>query len=301
MTYEQLWRPLAQIYDESEAKAVTRMVLDVRFHLSMADILSGKMELLPAEQQQELQLIVQRLLTGEPVQYVLGVADFGPRQFHVTPSVLIPRPETFELCQWVTESLKLKEVRSEPLTILDIGTGSGCIACTLAAELPDAQVTAWDLSEAALCVARENARQLGVSVTFEERNALLPPNDRDRWDIIVSNPPYIAESERATMERNVLDFEPEEALFVPDYDPLMYYRAIAQYAHKALKPFGELFFEINPRFAQYMLRDEECMFQSDWGGITLREDLFGKQRFLKTDISWRKQPNGKNYPLPKYS
>ena len=301
MNYEQLWRPLAQIYDESEAKAVTRMVLDVRFRLSVADVLCGKIEQLPAEEQHELQHIIQRLATGEPVQYVLGVADFGPRQFQVAPGVLIPRPETYELCQWIMESSKLKEVRSEPLAILDVGTGSGCIACTLAAELPAAQVAAWDLSEKALCVAQENARRLGVGVTFEKTNALLPPNDRDRWDIIVSNPPYIAESERATMERNVLGFEPEEALFVPDQDPLMYYRAIAQYAQKALKPFGELYFEINPRFAQDMLCDRDFIFQGDWGGLTLHEDQFGKQRFLKTDISWRKQTDGKYYPLPKYS
>ena len=311
MTYQELFQSLRQVYDEREAKAVAGYVLDVRFHLTLTDIACGGLERLPASSQAELQAIAQRLLTGEPVQYVLGVADFGPRQFQVSPHVLIPRPETYELCQWILqESLRLKELRTEPLNILDIGTGSGCIACTLAAELPEAQVTAWDVDEEALCVARENARQLGVSVDFEQQDMLqihagevlgTITYPKNRWDIIVSNPPYIAESERASMERNVLDYEPEEALFVPDDDPLLFYRAIAHYAHQALKPFGELYFEINPRFAQRMLQDEDFIFRGDWGGISLREDQFGRQRFLKTDISWRKQPNGAYYPLPKYS
>ena len=265
MSYEELWTPLTKLYDAREAKAIARLVMEDRFGLTMADVLCGK-----TGDDAVLRHIQQRLLQGEPVQYVLGVAEFGGRQFRVAPGVLIPRPETLELCQWVEEE--------RGTTILDIGTGSGCIACTLAAELPEAQVTAWDISEAALSVARENAKRTNVHVSFEQVDALNIPLTPDKWDIIISNPPYICEQERATMERHVLDYEPSLALFVPDDDPLLFYRAIADYARQSLTAGGSLFFEINPLYAEQL---KSLLSAMSYHHIEVRDDQYGKPRMIK--------------------
>ncbi len=204
MTNQELWRPLTAVYDEREAQAVARMVLEVHFGLTMAEVLCGQM---PDER--ELRQIQQRLLAGEPVQYVIGEAEFGGRRFCVAPGVLIPRPETYELCQWVIEERGDNEVRGTRYEvremsprgerILDIGTGSGCIACTLAAELPEAEVTAWDISEDALAIARENTRRTQVHVSFEQVDILDPrliaASPQNRYQVIVSNPPYICQKE----------------------------------------------------------------------------------------------------------
>lgn len=265
MSYEELWKPLTKLYDAREAKAIARLVMEDRFGLTMADVLCGK-----TGDDAVLRHIQQRLLQGEPVQYVLGVAEFGGRQFRVAPGVLIPRPETLELCQWVEEE--------RGTTILDIGTGSGCIACTLAAELPEAQVTAWDISEAALSVARENAKRTNVHVSFEQVDALNIPLTPDKWDIIISNPPYVCEQERAAMERHVLDYEPSLALFVPDDDPLLFYRAIADYARQSLTAGGSLFFEINPLYAEQL---KSLLSAMSYHHIEVRDDLYGKPRMIK--------------------
>lgn len=265
MSYEELWKPLTKLYDAREAKAIARLVLEERFGLTMADVLCGK-----TGDDAVLRHIQQRLLQGEPVQYVLGVAEFGGRQFRVAPGVLIPRPETLELCQWVEEE--------RGITILDIGTGSGCIACTLAAELPEAQVTAWDISEAALSVARENAKRTNVHVSFEQVDALNIPLTPDKWDIIISNPPYVCEQERAAMERHVLDYEPSLALFVPDDDPLLFYRAIADYARQSLTAGGSLFFEINPLYAEQL---KSLLSAMSYHHIEVRDDQYGKPRMIK--------------------
>ena len=284
MSYEELWKPLTKLYDAREAKAIARLVLEERFGLTMADVLCGK-----TGDDAVLRHIQQRLLQGEPVQYVLGVAEFGGRQFRVAPGVLIPRPETLELCQWVQEERKEERLRvgersvgmrgeRRGITILDIGTGSGCIACTLAAELPEAQVTAWDISEAALSVARENAKRTNVHVSFEQVDALNIPPTSDKWDIIVSNPPYVCEQERAAMERHVLDYEPSLALFVPDDDPLLFYRAIADYARQSLTAGGSLFFEINPLYAEQL---KSLLSAMSYHHIEVRDDQYGKPRMIK--------------------
>ena len=277
MTYEEFWRPLMAVYDIREAQAVARLVLEERYSLTLADVLCGRMG-----DERELLLIQARLLQGEPVQYVLGEAMFGGRRFHVAPGVLIPRPETFELCQWVMTADALKPA-SEAATeqsaakILDIGTGSGCIACTLAAELPHTQVTAWDISDDALRIAKSNAEALGVNVKFEQvdvLSTLLPI----LWNVIVSNPPYICERERTSMEGRVVDYEPEGALFVPDDDPLLFYRAIARYARQTLTPGGGLFFEINPLYVNEL---EQLLTDSGFASVESRNDQFGKIRFTK--------------------
>lgn len=279
MTYQELWRPLTAVYDQREAQSVARMVLEMRFGLTLADVLCGQM---PDEC--DLRPIQQRLLAGEPVQYVIGEAEFGGRRFRVAPGVLIPRPETYELCLWVREVMSRCEVRGTRYEerILDIGTGSGCIACTLAAELPEAEVTAWDISEGALAIARENARRTHVHVLFEQADILDPrliaASPQNRYQVIVSNPPYICQKEQATMEHHVLDHEPHQALFVPDDDPLLFYRAIARYASLSLTPGGSLYFEINPLYATELSALLSAMSYHD---IALKNDQFGKPRMIK--------------------
>ena len=284
MTYNELWRQLTQVYDDYEAKAITRMVYEVRFGLMPSDLFIGKDTQLSTDDQKLLAEITQRLLTGEPIQYVLGEAEFGGRTFHVEPGVLIPRPETYELCQWIMEERRGKKEEGRNTSILDIGTGSGCIACTLAAELADAEVTAWDISDDALRIATENAKRTNVHVSFEKVDVLNTSLlNRERpatgLDIIVSNPPYICNKERATMERNVLEHEPELALFVPDDDPLLFYRTIARFAAKALNPSGALYFEINPLYVSEM---QQMLSEEGFSHTEIRNDQFGKQRFTKS-------------------
>lgn len=284
MTYNELWRQLTQVYDDYEAKAIARMVYEVRFGLMPSDLFIGKDTQLSTDDQKLLAEITQRLLTGEPIQYVLGEAEFGGRTFHVEPGVLIPRPETYELCQWIMEERRGKKEEGRNTSILDIGTGSGCIACTLAAELADAEVTAWDISDDALRIATENAKRTNVHVSFEKvdvlNTSLLNRERPATWlDIIVSNPPYICNKERATMERNVLEHEPELALFVPDDDPLLFYRTIARFAAKTLNPGGALYFEINPLYVSEM---QQMLSEEGFSHTEIRNDQFGKQRFTKS-------------------
>jgi release factor glutamine methyltransferase len=261
----------------------------------LTDIVCGKLDELTDAEQSELERMMQRLESGEPVQYVTGTAEFCGRQFHVEPGVLIPRPETEELCRWVIEERR----REGEYQVLDVGTGSGCIAITLALEMPQAKVTAWDISDDALRIAKKNAEALGAEVTFEQRDAL---NHGDRhsdlrcatiiepvpmihpvpmiqqWDAIVSNPPYVCQKEAATMERHVLEHEPHLALFVPDDDPLRFYRAIAKYGQKTLKPNGLLYFELNPLYAS---ETESMVRELGYAETEIKLDMFGKQRFLK--------------------
>lgn len=273
MTYRELWRTLEPLYGNGEARAVTDYVLDVCFGLSKADILCGAVEEMTAEKTAELNKIFGRLMKGEPVQYVLGRAEFSGRWFSVRPGVLIPRPETEELCAWITADSK---VSASP-KVLDIGTGSGCIAITLQLDMPESKVTAWDISADALDVARENAQQLGANVNFVKLDALNAKPEGE-WDVIVSNPPYICEKEKKDMAVNVLEHEPHTALFVPDADPLLFYRAITRLAVQTLSKGGRLYFEINPIYA-----DDTCRMMRVEGmtAVELRSDMYGKQRMAK--------------------
>ena len=372
MTYNQLWKRLTTIYNEREAQAIVRTVLDALFGMSLTDICLGKVTQLSADDTTRLEKIMQRLEKSEPVQYVLGAEWFAGRLFDVAPGVLIPRPETEDLVKWACDEAKEKEKEdnskeergkeekeiskkgeapkkgeqplSSPLkeeeeglrkgedasqkeeqpssfplkeekewlrkgedapqkeeqllssllksnkevpkkgeeaphpSILDIGTGSGCIAITVALALPQARVTAWDISTDALAIAAGNAHRLGASVRFEHQDALSAPDDEERWDVIVSNPPYICDRERADMSDNVLSYEPELALFVPDSDPLLFYRAIARYASKALKPGGRLLFETNTAYAHEVA---QVMANEGFTAIEVRNDCFGKPRMVK--------------------
>ena len=277
-TYQQFWQSLTPLYDAGEAQAIVRTVLDVEYGMTLTDIICGKVNELSSDEERNLEEIIARLQNGEPVQYVLGEADFAGRTFHVEPGVLIPRPETAELCQWIEEevsSLKADERKQ----ILDICTGSGCIAITLGLTIPNSEVTGWDISEDALRIAQGNVEMLKAgNVRIEYQNALMLPKAAETADIIVSNPPYICEKEKADMEKNVLEHEPSIALFVPDEDPLKFYRAIAEYASSALKPEGALYFEINPIYEK---ETWEMLEELGFKDIETKEDAFGKKRMMK--------------------
>ncbi len=284
MSYEQFWQSLTARYETGEARAVARMVLEVGFGMSMAQLLCDGLSNLSEAELLRLSEMQQRLLKGEPVQYVLGVADFGPHQLQVATGVLIPRPETYELCEEIVKDFSKSS--HSPLRILDLGTGSGCIACTLTAELPAAEMTACDISAEALAIAKENARKLDVSVRFVQGDMLNPDRSEElaperikmHWDVMVSNPPYICMEEAASMEPHVLEHEPHQALFVPDDDPLLFYRAIADYATKTLRHGGTLYLELNAHYA------EDCrqlFIQNGFADVRLMEDQFGKLSFLK--------------------
>ena len=213
-----------------------------------------------------------RLLRFEPIQYIQGKARFLERDFHVEPGVLIPRPETEELVERI-----LTEVPAHA-SMADIGTGSGCIAVTLALEVPDAQVQAWDISETAIRVAKENAKTWQASVDFIQRDVLTwEPKERATLDVIVSNPPYVTEAERAGMEPNVLLHEPEGALFVPDEDPLRFYRHIGELGRQLLVPGGKLYFETNRAYGQ---ETETLLRRQGYTNVRTDKDLSGNDRFV---------------------
>ncbi len=271
ITFVALWRRLVPLYDEPEARAIVRLLLEKKYNMSLADICVGKLEELPPSDAETLEQAMKRLQAGEPIQYVVGEEQFGSRSFLVTPHVLIPRPETLELCEWIEEEGQGRSA------ILDIGTGSGCIAITLALDMPDTKVTAWDISAEALSVARQNASRLHADVLFELVD-VLGEKPEQCYDMIVSNPPYIAEHEAATMQKNVVDWEPRLALFVSDNRPLLFYEAIADYADKHLNTGGFLFFEINPLFSQQLM---EMLDKHGFKEVELRTDQFGKSRMIK--------------------
>ena len=274
MTYYDVWKRLEPVYGAGEAKALARFVLEARFGLSMTDICCGATERMDDERQAELETIVRRLEDSEPVQYLLGTACFCERDFRVEPGILIPRPETEELCNWITDSHGHAD---NGLSVLDVGTGSGCIAVTLALGMPKASVAAWDISPVAVRVARDNATRLGAEISIVIQNALNPP-ETGKWDIIVSNPPYIYNRDRKEMERNVLEHEPHTALFVPDDNPLLFYDAISRYAMRTLRPGGMVYFEINPLCAEAMAR---MLAENGFCDVECRKDMFGKERMMR--------------------
>lgn len=284
MSYEELRKRLTSVYDEREAQAVARWVLDEAFGLSLTDICCGKVSQLSADDAQRLEAMTRRLEQAEPVQYVLGHAPFAGHSFEVSPAVLIPRPETEELVNWAVQSAEAMTAVQEQtaLHILDIGTGSGCIAISVALALPQATVQAWDLSPQALAQARSNAQRLGAQVSFVQQDALQPPHHHACLDMVLSNPPYICQREAEDMHRNVLAHEPHMALFVPNDDPLRFYRAITRYAVEALRPGGCVLFEINALYAE---ATRQMMLDEGLSHIETRLDCFGKERFVKGILS----------------
>lgn len=265
-------KELKQHYGATEGYALYRMVMEECFGLTHTDILLGKDSQISEENQAKLLEIIGRLLRNEPVQYVLGHAWFCGHRFRVRSGVLIPRPETELLVQKALElAREMKGLANSE--VLDIGTGSGCIAISMA--LSGCRVTAMDISESALDVAKENAVELNAEVVFMHENILQPSPVGQQWDIIVSNPPYICLHEAGDMERNVLDYEPHNALFVPDTDPLIFYRAIASYAMSHLSAGGWLCLEINQAYAREM---ESLLASFGFRDITILQDQYGKDR-----------------------
>ena len=280
MTYSEIWHRIATSYEDGEARAIARILIEELFGLSYTDIVCGATDQLSADDTLRLDTAVRRIEQGEPLQHVLGYADFCGNHFGVNASVLIPRPET----EWlVDEGERLMNSASNaapsaPKRILDIGTGSGCIAISLKLRLGEAYVEAWDISEEALRTAESNAKALKAEVAFCKRDALRAEGSVAPWDLIVSNPPYICDSERADMDDNVLLHEPHTALFVPDDDPLRFYRAIARYALRSLSNGGSLLFECNTRYAE---ATGEMMREMGFEDVTVNDDCFGLPRFVK--------------------
>ena len=273
MRYNELWRKLYDKgYPEGEAKAVTRMLLTDKYGMTTADMLCEEIETFTDAD--TLTADIEALMAFTPVQYVVGKAWFADRLFIVCPGCLIPRPETEELCRWVYDS----HVHASIQDILDIGTGSGCIAVTLSLLFPEATVDAWDISDDAIAIAKENILIHNANVRVHKCDALNPPFDIGKYDVIVSNPPYICHLESHEMDVNVLQYEPHLALFVPDDDALLFYRAIAHYASLSLTPGGTLYFEINP-----LCHSEMCSMldASGYVDVLIRNDQFGKKRFIK--------------------
>ena len=270
---QKLIQTLTPLHGVAEARAIVYALLEDVFGLSKTDVLLGRFEGLSATEKARFKECAARLSQGEPLQYVVGTAPFGNLTFEVTPSTLIPRPETLELVEWV-----VAEQQEKPsLRLLDIGTGSGCIAISLASLLPQATVSAWDISAEALAVARRNAERNGVAVDFKQVD-VLHVTEAETYDCIVSNPPYICEAEKAEMTDSVLLHEPHTALFVPNTDPLRFYRAIAELGMRCLSPGGTLYFEINRAYGA-----ETCNLLRDLGfcDVELRKDFYGNDRMVR--------------------
>lgn len=263
---------LQPYYTAEEVSALSRIVCCDLLGQAPTDYYLGKDIVLSSKKEQELEDILQRLSRFEPLQYIEGRTLFLGREFWVAPGVLIPRPETEELVE-----LMLKEIPADA-RILDVGTGSGCIAISLAKELPDALVTAWDVSPEALSVARANARKLQADVRFVECDVLACQVDgAGLYDVIVSNPPYVTEAEKADMEPNVLQWEPSLALFVPDDDPLRFYRRIAVLGRDMLADGGRLYFEINRAYGREMV---EMLRTMGYVRVRVEKDLSQNDRFV---------------------
>ena len=283
MIYSDLWRRLLPHYDEREAKAVVRTLVEELFQLTLTDLYAGGLDNLTTAEQQRLETSLQQLEAGIPVQYVTGTARFFGRDYVVNPHVLIPRPETEVLCQTILSAYNQPYCALQPLAplrVLDIGTGSGCIAVTLALDLWNSSVSAWDVSGEALLTARENAHRLQAQVNFEWHDVLSLDEAAlaaTPFDIIVSNPPYVCDRERKDMTEQVLAHEPHTALFVPDNDPLLFYRAIADYGTTHLNPHGLLAFEINPLFAKEMC---EMLESKGYEQVEVKTDQYGKERVV---------------------
>ena len=264
---------LMECYPESEIKAITKILISDILHVSMLDIYMGKDIKLSDKQLEELNSILGRLKKQEPLQYILGHTEFYGMDICVTENVLIPRPETTELVELI-----IRENGNKPLKALDVGTGSGCIAIALALNLPEAEVCAWDISPKALDVAKGNAERLGAKVCFEQVDVLNYYSENRCFDVIVSNPPYITEDEKKEMEANVLNWEPGLALFVPDENPLLFYRKIAELGLHMLSPAGKVYFEINRMFGKETGKMMEVL---GYRNVDVFKDLSGNDRMLR--------------------
>jgi len=270
--FAQFKQGLSGIYDAQEISSISMMVLTEVINTSNAMIKAVGDRHLTFAQQNKLNNILDQLKTGKPLQYALGYTEFFGLKFLVNPATLIPRPETEELVQWVIDS-----VSDDKLSILDIGTGTGCIAISLKKKLKSAQVAAIDISVDALNTAKENARLNKVEVNFLEAD-ILNYQSNNHYSVIVSNPPYVTLDDKKLMHRNVTDFEPHTALFVPENDPLIFYKAIADFALGNLENGGLLFFEINESLGK---ETAQLLMDKGFKDIEIRKDLSDRDRMIK--------------------
>lgn len=275
---------LKDYYPLSEIKAFTRLIMERVCDIQPHQFLLCKDKELSEKEKSEIHNIVERLTKYEPIQYIFGKTDFYGFEFEVNPSVLIPRPETEELVELIVRDYPQKK----ELDILDIGTGSGCIAITLKKLLNKSQVYALDISEEALKTAKRNAVRNRAVITFFQKDILTPSKTADsieeEFDIIVSNPPYVMEKEKAAMDPNVLDYEPSLALFVPNDNPLLYYHRITMFAEQKLKKKGYIYFEINSLLGEQTVNMLRLM---EFKNVELIQDLSGKDRFVKAQ-TWNR-------------
>ncbi|NLR61321.1 peptide chain release factor N(5)-glutamine methyltransferase [Chitinophaga polysaccharea] len=267
---------ISELYDEREAASIAHIIMEYLTGMSKLDRIVHKTKMLSPDQNQRLKTAIEALQRQEPVQYITGTGWFYGMELLVNKNVLIPRPETEELVEWIVQDT----AHRHRLHLLDVGTGSGCIPLALKKSLPDAQVSAVDVSEGALEVARSNASRLRLEVNFLLMDALDPAqvSTLPSFDLIVSNPPYITQSEQQSMQEQVWGYEPSLALFVPDNDALLFYRHISMMAKQKLLPGGALYFEINEALGKEVVAlMEELGFKE----VTLKQDMFGKDRMVK--------------------
>lgn len=263
---------LKDVYPPEELKALSMLICCDMLGFDALDIYMGKDIILSECKQRELENIIFRLQKNEPIQYIRGFAEFCGRRFKVAPGVLIPRPETAELVELIVKE------NPDARHLLDIGTGSGCIAISLDKNLPNAKVEAWDVSEDALAIARENNESLDARVSFRQTDVLADELEREpSFDVIVSNPPYVTEAEKQDMEANVLEWEPELALFVPDEDPLRFYRRIAMLGRELLVEGGKIYFEINQAYGR---ETTHMLEMNQYHDVRVIRDIFGKERIV---------------------
>jgi release factor glutamine methyltransferase len=288
---------LYNIYDVMEAESFFYLILEEKHQMRRIDLALDPDFAFSEKEIKEWNLILAQLKKEIPIQYILGTTEFFGLKFNVNENVLIPRPETEELVDWIIENLKIEAWTDEKMEglkdsgverhrevkVLDIGTGSGCIAISLAKNIPNARVFAIDVSAKALEVAKKNAEMNEVSVTFLEKNILETEDLLEQFDLIVSNPPYVRNLEKEEIKKNVLDNEPHLALFVDDLDALIFYRKIALLATKNLSFGGQLFFEINQYLGKEMI---DLLNQLGFQNVKLRKDIYGNDRM--TRAVWNK-------------
>ena len=275
---DQFIQELTPLYDPGEAERFFYLILEAKHQLKRIDIALQPELVLSVSEMETWNSILEELKREIPIQYILGTTHFYGLEFEVNSAVLIPRPETEELVDWIVQKSKVKNQKSK-IKILDIGTGSGCIAISLAKNLPDAEVFALDVSEQALATAQKNAELNQVQVQFICQSILETEDLGQQFDIIVSNPPYVRHLEKQEIKKNVLDNEPHLALFVADDDALIFYRKIAQLALKNLNQTGQLYFEINQYLGQEML---DLLQEMNFKDTVLRKDIYGNNRMTKS-------------------
>ncbi|SHJ59322.1 release factor glutamine methyltransferase [Tangfeifania diversioriginum] len=273
-TIQYIEKELTGLYPKTEVQGFVRLIFWHVLQLSYTDLVLGRNQKLEKSSQKRIEAIVERLKKFEPIQYILGETEFFGLKLTVNPSVLIPRPETEELVQWI-----IAAVENENPSIIDVGTGSGCIALALKKELKNAVVTGVDISAESIRTASKNAEQNQLDVTFKEADILQW--EKEKWepvDVIVSNPPYVRELEKAAMHLNVLQYEPENALFVSNTNPLVFYQSIADFANRYLKETGWLFFEINENLGEELIR---LLTDKNFAEVEIKKDINGKDRMLR--------------------